>query len=303
MKRLLALGWGAEIARLPHGSRDVYNHPRVYVTRELTETGKSVHLLVYYFPLKTPEALTNMLPTLVAFLEKNRDDRESKRKSRLILFSEFYAEWARAQETGAVLPVALDISHHRELQEILDLPKDVPFTKANFNSLIAKLPVWLNEWRTHCDAALRLSVVPSIHINVDVLTLASTVWVYYPPMTAVFTKPMLLHYPEILEHRAARIALSNPPRQVNPEPEHVEHRANQQTNRYVPHFWICSFGQHASEVILACGLDPTSASREDMDKLGTRLICRDCQESSAGGVCAWVIFDWRAAVRHHTKQY
>lgn len=55
--------------------------------------------------------------------------------------------------------------------------------------------------------------------------------------------------------------------------------------------------QAARGVIAACGLDPDTATHEDMYQCGARLVCTECSPDVMAPGCK-AAYDWKQAVRH-----
>ncbi|KAJ3557330.1 hypothetical protein NM688_g1532 [Phlebia brevispora] len=291
--RLKALGWGPELDYLEENDvRALVNHPRVSDPKELTE-----------------KAWEKLLPSMVEILEQTRANRLQRdrlmlRAMRLCLFAELYAEWRNDQDSEAVLPQAVDLSIHSELQDLVFAPGDIEVHKATFEPLRELLPTWVEQWRIKCRSTLAKTYVTDGEsgdraADAQFLNLATAVWTcrlcsHHPD------RQLVLHYPEVMEHRCLYKPLSEGLiRQYVDEDEWkcLVSLVSQHSSWSSVQLTAEKARPWASEVIRACGMDPASVTTEEMDKLDVRLICKECWRANrSSSVETKKVFSWRAAV-------
>lgn len=224
---------------------------------------------------------------------------------RLILFNSVYADWRRDQPLDVVLPQAIEFATKDEVRNIISVPEADVITKQSFYALRDMFPQWIDEWHRNCDSTLcaEYSYPPGMeHVPDDVdLNLATTVWLC-PRCPFPTPKTMsILHYPEVLEHQCMhQQAECHEDDFVFPQDE--AEVASRLVNEHSP--WTCAFVKPqeaplwASEVVKACGMDPLTATREQMDALDVRLSCNACILDSLvpSTIDTLKVYNWRAAV-------
>ncbi|KAH7884240.1 hypothetical protein F5I97DRAFT_1811758 [Phlebopus sp. FC_14] len=243
-------------------------------------------------------------PTLVKKMEIYRTQGQENyvyrpRRVSLILRYDRYAR--KPAPPGAeidILPHVADLATFAPFVAIIHRPRESKVDENSFDPAFEQLPALVQEWRENVEAQLAsLIVFPSntqrpkpktlAHDQEAVkaayrLKLASAVFIEKQSDTLI-TYPHVLYftrfnhaqpYSSDLEHAAAVIFQARP--------------------------WsICDSGGQpvvqffagAAHVVRACGLDPESATAEDMEKRDARLVCNICSVSPP------LVRTWKNAVR------
>lgn len=252
-----------------------------------------------------------MLPSLLQVMETAKVNRLNfERRIRVFKwlhgFSILYAFWRSSQDVDTPLPQAVDLTYHDEIRTLVESSNaDSLDMVLKLRTLEDLLPAWTDEWRRTCDTQLKETFAPIIAKDatdgeVNFLDLASTVFGCGRciPGTTAF------HYPQVLEHRCLHKALHDYTMEPYTHGDECEFISTRMVARHEK--WSCQNLEFtdtyawAVEVITACGMDPNRATRQDMDALDVRLVCRDCPLSSEDpNIDGRKVMTWRAAVRFH----
>ncbi|KAJ3556130.1 hypothetical protein NM688_g2194 [Phlebia brevispora] len=296
--RLRALEWGPELDFLKETrSRDLTDHPHVTESKELTD-----------------KAWEKILPSLIGVLEKARADllkreRVSLEVERMWLFMEVYAMWREMQGPDAILPQAVDIARHDELRDIILAPQETVVMPETFEPLQPLFRKWAEEWRESCRTSLAKTYPtdeksdespPDTHV----LDLAATAWTCKCCSLHRERHPVL-QYPEVLEHGCLNRRMHQFEIGMFAHRDEWEYAVRAVTGyrKWTIEPLIMEDAHTcAVEVIRACGMDPATVTREEMDKLDVRLTCKGCWKGySPDPVEIKKIFSWRAALRHYME--
>ncbi|KAF7799515.1 hypothetical protein EIP86_010752 [Pleurotus ostreatoroseus] len=311
IEKLTALGYGPEIEFLakPENAKEYGSLEKLPLVNRSTKL--------------TQQAWKNMLPSITTHLEEVRNFRYiSERReglvARLLLFNQFYAAWRRAQKPGAILPQALHLARRPEIRNIVAGPDCPELTVASFT--IFDIRSWAHEWYLTCTASLRthfqkrlkvLSENPFQPFTISPfvkheLELATTVWICSACTYGAAPKAPL-HYPEVLTHSclSRKIPAKTLEKllRVEDEWEYAVAAVNGYSGWSPEPLVLWGGRDWASDVVRACGQDPSSATKAAMDKLNVRLMCKNCaqeQKKAVGDkICTREVFTWRAAIRHY----
>lgn len=233
--------------------------------------------------------------------------RRSQLIPRLSLFNEVYAEWRRHAGPQAIVPHAVDLSYRPEIINMIAGPNSGELTKSSFNTFDVR--AWIHEWRFRCDEALKehlktLNEKAARSADADPfkneLELASTVFIC-TACTRDTVPRAPLHYPEVLTHSC----LNSPVRALeelaacDDEWEYVVAAVNQCNSWSCEPLVLREMRNWACDIVEACGMDPMSTTKAQMDQLDVRLMCKTCVRNKAAfcPIYAREVFSWRAAVR------
>ncbi|KAF7337538.1 F-box domain-containing protein [Mycena sanguinolenta] len=338
--RLTGLGWGTEIANLlPMDS--LRNHKLV----------------------KMPNALTNrtwntIQPEMVKYMEQMKAKRLEREYVALVterkaMAAKVLRTFKRSQLPWTeVMPGPLDFSEFSKIKDIISQPASVTVDEQTFEALLPDFPAMIANWRKgllqHMVAAYkRDSNANAAHAdNVIENRLQLAISVFKCGSCGDGSNPFFddlifgyqrqnrcqpLFYPKMLAHRClTRVADYSAMMYLNGElSRDCAWRSN-----------VLKFDARTSEiaekVVRACGMDPETATVEDMDAADKRLACHACAErgpkvAATGGAsnkspspaaaesstskgkgkskaaetaeelepATIHAYDWRSAVRHH----
>ncbi|KAF8838078.1 hypothetical protein BDN67DRAFT_934394 [Paxillus ammoniavirescens] len=218
-------------------------------------------------------------------------------KPRRKLLVEFYDVYVRqpAPEGAAIelLPSIADLDYLPEFDKIIKLPEGTDVNAETFKPAFERLPALVQEWRADVDARLAALVVipPELSTNglsadqvtdqkskpAERLRLASAVF-YVPSSGALWMFPDFL----ALSMFHARCYSAN----VGGLNHHPWSLTNEHGN-------AIELFKEAAYIVRACGLDPQTATVEDMDKRNARLTCNLCSNPNPR-VRTWTDALWHA---------
>lgn len=258
-------------------------------------------------------------PRVVKFVEGYRTARLKRERCLLLLdrgrtFADVYRDWWARQDERAALPRWGEMLRRTEVRSLIDQPNEVDVARGIFEPLSVHFPQWTQEWREERDVELRTIVLNSsefkdrIPEGVDPLSLASVVFdcahcgcnmynddeCWLPPI-----------YPSILGHDCLNgyvdawsigledplecaLLCATPTGWVTPTCDGFRW-SSEPLCIGVLHRW-------AVEVIKACGKDPMTTTREEMDRLDVRFWCETCCEPYRGQ--RRQVIKWRDTVRY-----
>ncbi|KIJ10782.1 hypothetical protein PAXINDRAFT_85538, partial [Paxillus involutus ATCC 200175] len=255
---------------------------------------------------KSPKQLTerewqNFRPKLIKLMNDLRQERmetEVYHPRRNLLTILYYDYVENPAPTGAVvdlLPSLDDVAKFVPFDTIIKLPENVKVDKATFKPAFDQLPTLTEEWKARAEAQLASLVnIPAnsptaeestdghqeqeYKTDVRRLKLASAVF----EVKSGSRRGGLLVYPDLLAHPVFAHHLAGPTAMFYSKPMGVWSLLDNRGNRIVELF--CG----ASRVVRLCGLDPQTATVDDMDRRNPRLICTQCNHGSKTmGVYTW----------------
>lgn len=319
VRKLEDLGFGEDLATMQHNYMSLKEHPDVKPARELTDRGES--FLQYHACLLTRAFLVawqTIQPRLVKFMRAYRANRLNTERCDLLLdrgraFADVYREWWARQDERAVLPTWCEMLRRTEVRPLIDQPNDMDVTWDTFEPLRAHFPQWTKEWREERDAELRTIVLDSsefkgkIPEGIDPLSLASAVFNCTHCRCRMYSEKLCMLppiYPSILGHihlygyvDAWSIRLKDPLECAllcaAPTGWYSDVCSGSKWSSGLLHIGVLH--RCAAEVIKACGKDPMTTTREEMDQLDVRFWCETCSAPSRGQQRQ--VMKWRDTVR------
>ncbi|KAF8841801.1 hypothetical protein BDN67DRAFT_966699 [Paxillus ammoniavirescens] len=258
---------------------------------------------------KSPKQLTerewqNFRPKLIELMDEMRKERmetEVYPPRRNLLTILYYDYVENPAPTGAVvdlLPSLDDVAKFVPFDTIIKLPENVKVDNATFKPAFDQLPTLAGEWKARIEAQLASFVnIPANLLaaeaptdgheqeresSVERLKLASAVF----EVKSGLSRGELLAYPDILAHPVFDNLLPGPMFYT---------KAMRVWSLFDSHGTsVVELFGGASHVVRLCGLDPQTATVDDMDRRNPRLICRQCNHGSK----TLGVYTWKNAIRH-----
>lgn len=227
-----------------------------------------------------------MQPKLIKHLEKRRAEIQKKSRDKVVnerlrLFSEKYQRLVEPLSTFPGVPPSNDVARYTPFKELIfDTPLDEVIEPAQMDNAFQQFDTISDEWRKLHEETLKEMLVESGQS--DDLNLAMNTF-------QCETCSVLVNYPNVLVHFCYRS------RVAEREAADLERSSSMKSFYRVPYEWT---RRQLERVIIACGLDPISATTRAMDKLDVFLYCVPC--SKAG---KWRKPDERASRRSNPSTF
>ena len=196
-------------------------------------------------------------------------------RERLPILRKFYDTCVETYPVNSIIPRPADVFLDPVVQDlILPPPLSTTFTEKDLETLGALFPDIVRRWRNITEEKLLDMIAPHQKLTESSFQLATTIFscrhcCSYP-----------LTYPQVLIHNCATAF----PGDAKDEEQSVIRRSLDSTNWNAANsitFDAKKF-ECLSEAIKVCGLDPESATREDMDKRDPIFECLACNDLRKG---------------------
>lgn len=250
---------------------------------------------------------------------------------------------AKILEGNQVMPEAPDFCDFGPVKEIINRPADVEVVASTFDWTIPLLPDLISSWRSKVDAAMAEVVKQSIFVKLpedsenpeysrrsqpanvilsdeqalQKVKRAATAfvckncapedesddpWSYYTPPPRRPTQ--LLFYPQVLMHSCLTRQYGRLDELVHDPSKSLGSYGLLERTCWRAQLNVDNYASGIAEAVIRyVGLDPTTATSDDMDQLDDRFICRSCSKKSPaqggsgdGSENFW--YDWRSLVAH-----
>lgn len=247
-----------------------------------------------------------MKSDMIEFMEEVKADRlererEAIIRNRMLIVKSIHTQWAKTQPVTIVLPGAYDVCEMKPFKRIIDMPSDVDVNESSFKDAMTKLDGLVDQWRLSVRISLA-GLVPTTkgkktkkgaEPDLSVLDLAAT-WFR---CTSCYSK--FLDAVQALGHHCATTYNGYGPREVKTDWEHERRSALSCTTWNARGF--IEYGDEASMyaagLVKLCGLNPATASRDQM--AARRFRCNPCSKRVSNGKPAQAnVMNFRDAVRH-----
>ncbi|KAG1730700.1 uncharacterized protein EDB91DRAFT_1156653 [Suillus paluster] len=321
VEKLIELGWGEEIDKLPDR-----HTARVYKLTHIED-----HPLV-----KQPKPLTdriwqNIQQKLLEFMGQMREFRIQQERKRQIrqrqsIIAAIYSDYQRQNGTHQYLmPTAANIFEMPEVHNIVELPAHLTVTAEDFQPFREKLPTKIEVWQRCTRDHLRSTLLWDHEID----TPPRWAWDPAPPSinyerlaAAVFVctrwlcddvpesndSPRYMYYPEYLHHRCNRIRRR---KWDELDPPNTFAMGQGYPGSTVQQKWSSDdldFDKKASRtvknILEACDLDWRDVTAPELDDLDPRLVCLKCSYGNrSDGERPMVVRSWRESVKHCAKKH
>ncbi|KAI0675149.1 hypothetical protein C8Q78DRAFT_1010751 [Trametes maxima] len=288
-ERLRDEGWGEELDKMsPYSREKLDSHKLVRKAQKLTENGWQT-----------------IRPDLVAVMQgvrtiRLKNERSTLVQSRLRAFHHFYVSYEESVGLRTFVSKMQasfsDLALMSPFKDLLDSPSAAVFTPQDFEHLRYLIPAAR-------EACYREQVL---------LFLAKACEVYQVPHQvtslglAIVTFACAecgridLRWPNVLAHRCSRRTewpAEGYGLDVRLFAEHAGRRGPWKTDS-VP-FTPGSSAEVARTIVLACGCNPHTATYNDMEACGARLVCLVCPAEPVSGLRK--VYDWKHAVAHRSR--
>lgn len=228
-------------------------------------------------------------------LRKNRLETtlyQPRRHSLASEYKKYVTQRSPDTPTFDLLPHVVDLARFTPFQDIIMAPEEAQTHEKLFASAFAQLPVLVGEWKKQLDieVAELVKIPPHLPSNdvatgqVVALSSATSAESHQMSLDKLHLACALFHkgghvftYPEVL------LAAYRPsyPQSNEHTPESIGPLGRQLGVEML---------EDAPYIVHACGLDPSVATVDDMDRRNARLRCLRCVSSVI------LVVDWRSAV-------
>lgn len=321
INKLKDLGWNDELNAMKPFYDQLSEHPDVRKAAPLTNKGMFPSRA--FVPAPSHSCSPDWVSMQERIIEFTGKCKESHLKSERIdvlthrceLFAAQYRAWWAKQSDRASLPRAIELLHRAEVRALIEQPNTAHVSAENFAPLVEHFPAWVAAWRAEKDDVLREIVRASpafagkLEDDVDPLTLASVAFdctlCHGDTLSTQLIPPL---YPSILSHaclyarttlRDARLAddpFDVAVRWATPAPAYEDDEEPECYERWdAEGLCIGVWCVRAAEMVKACGKDPWSTTRAEMDELEVRLWCLPCNKRY--GKRRRQVMQWRYGVR------
>ncbi|KIJ12787.1 hypothetical protein PAXINDRAFT_101010 [Paxillus involutus ATCC 200175] len=305
ISRLKDIGYETEIDyfgrdSITSGQDAIFKSPKQLTERGIIYVGYSI---VHRLTTASPE-WQKFRPKLIELMDEMRKERmetEVYPPRRNLLTTLYYDYVENPAPTGAVvdlLPSLDEVAKFVPFDAIIKLPENVKVDNATFKPAFDQLPTLTGEWKARAEAQLASYVnIPAnlsaaeastdgdeqeCKSNVERLKLASAVF----EVKSGLSRGELLAYPDILAHPVFDNLIPGPM---------FYSKAMRVWSLYDSHGTrVVALFCEASHVVRLCGLDPQTATVDDMDRRNPRLICRQCNHGSK----TLGVYTWKNAIQH-----
>ncbi|KIK95925.1 hypothetical protein PAXRUDRAFT_347316 [Paxillus rubicundulus Ve08.2h10] len=217
------------------------------------------------------------------------------------LYDQYVRKPAPQNACFDLLPHVVDVANFPPFEAIIKSPEETIITPDSFAEAFLQLPSFVHGWRDNIEAQLAALVqIPVDSIDSDTPSpSAQTPQDFLRLACAVFSKALggVAMFPDIIYPQDTHTFNVRLYRTVDNDPDSI----GAQLFRALP--WSLSDGSGrsltkffapAAYIVRACGLDPRTATCQDMDKRNARLICNYCPAL----VECCTIRTWKSAIMH-----
>ena len=206
-----------------------------------------------------------------------RKERDTLLAERLPILRNIYHNCIETYPVNSIIPSASDVFLDPVVQDlIINPPLSTIFTDEDLEPVGALFPDIVLRWRNKMEEKLLNMIAPRQNHSESSLQLATTIF------SCRFCPDEPLTYPRVLVHRCATLwGAAN----AIDDDQVLLHRFLDGSS-----YWnsgnALTFNAHdiisMSKAIKLCGLDPKSATREDMDNQDPIFECLDCNDARKG---------------------
>ncbi|KAF8835463.1 hypothetical protein BDN67DRAFT_975299 [Paxillus ammoniavirescens] len=217
------------------------------------------------------------------------------------LYDQYVRKPAPRNARFGLLPHVVDVANFPAFEAIIKSPEETIITPGSFAEAFIQLPSYVRGWREDIEAQLAALVeIPADLMYSDTPgPSAQTPQGFLRLACAVFSKSVggVAMFPDIIFPQDTHTFNVRLYRTVDDDPDSI----GAQLFRALP--WslsdasgksLAKFFSPAAYIVHACGLDPRTATCEDMDKRNARLICNYCPAP----VECCTIMTWKSAIVH-----
>lgn len=233
-----------------------------------------------------------MKPKMVDFMdgvrtERLQEERSVAIKARLKALDEAVVRIApRRIGEPSIRDIALGMP---EVQAVLDAPTSTKVTTASFGFLAKTLPAFTERWKQDARAYLAGLVRAGVTVGdaTDPLTLAAGSVFWCRLCYTSYRYPLVLSHTCFARQQLQRVTAAN-------SYEAVVARHAPAQNWQPVEYEVKA--EKLAKLVAACGMDPATATIDDMDNSDVRLCCTSCWYDRVGERKK-DFYSWRAMVR------
>lgn len=259
---------------------DFDEHPLVRKNQKLTPKGESSRQR-RRTPLTLVVVWSNIQQTLVDFVLTSRPariaaERKAAMKARGMLLKDVLIKYRASLPPGTNIPPNGDIANSAPFRAIWDIDTGIEVHASYFDAALASIPELWESWHQAVDDAL----LKCLDLSDPAELMRAVTRVFCQACTAG------LFYHQVHEHKCFTRHLYSGP--------YTQEQAN-----LLLQFWIglqsvpwnqenvlrkpaysheLTFGTCTEMLASLCGLDPSTATAEDMDAAGSTFVCKTCVE-------------------------
>lgn len=298
LSKLKEHGYSEELDLMEQDGRlvSLKRHPLFNQPKFMTERSESCAVICILILLFCAVWL-NGKGDILQFMKTTREHRLHRQRGVI------YREWRRTHWDRKLFPLDVDILC---APDYVSAVNDSARTTIDVTMISQDFAERAKQWRDRCDKELREKVMSSPELrdflrqDVDPLTLAVVAFSCTNCASKRLAPPL---YPSVIAHTCCYSDPGDSSELVSGIDQDLASIITDKSGPHAP--WssnVLELGlwyRRAAEIIKACGEDPATITREDMDGLSIRLWCTCCSRHySAGDIRQ--IMTWRDAVRTHT---
>ena len=283
MERVTALGWADELSKMD--SPDLFkDDPYIqrFCQKDITGRGNFFQFTPCYILSQDYKVLQvdDFINTFMEYqkAKRLRQERDTLLAERLPILRKVYNTCVKTYPVNSIIPCVADVFLDPVVRDLFIRPSlSTTDTEMDLETVGAIFPDIVLRWRIKTEEKLLNMISPSQNIDAPLLQLATTIF------SCRFCPNEPLTYPRILIHQCANATYNGI--MIDKDKDLSMLRS------FLGHsYWNASnfiiFDEQKivslSEAIKLCGLDPKSATREDMDKQNPIFECLTCSDLRKG---------------------
>lgn len=283
MERVSALGWADELSKMDSPDELKYD-PCIerFCQKDITGRGNFFQSTLCYILSQTLIVLLQVDDFVNTFMEdvkakRLRRERDTLLVERLPILRKIYNSCVETYSVNSIIPRVSDVFIDPLVQDLFfRSPLSTTFTAKDLETVGAIFPDIVLRWRNKTEKKLLDMISPGQDINESLLQLATT---FFSCRLCLRDEP--LTYPRVLIHRCATTTHGT----IGIDEDQLVVRRLLDCSYWNSGNFITLDAQKIeslSEAIKLCGLDPKSATREDMDKQNPIFECLTCNDLRKG---------------------
>ena len=283
MERVTALGWANELSKM--GSPDCLKEDpyiRRFCQKDITGRGNFFQSTGCYIISQTSIVLLQVDDFINTFMEdvkakRLRKERDTLLAERLPILRKIYNTCVESYPVNSIIPCASDVFLDPVVQDLFfRSPLSTTFTDKDLETVGVFFPEIILRWRNKTEEKLLNMMTLSQDNSKSSLQLATTVFscrlCHIEPLT----------YPRVLIHRCATASYPGMTTVIDEDQTVVRRFLDRSYWNAGNITFDTQIILSLSEAIKLCGLDPKSATREDMDKQDPIFECLACNDVRKG---------------------
>ena len=282
MERVTALGWADELSKMDYPDC-LKNDPYIvrFCQKDITDRGNFYQSTQCYIISQALIALLHVDDFILTFMKdvkvkRLRMERDTLLAKRLPILRNIYTTCVETYPVNSIIPGASDVFLDPVVQDLLIRPPlSTTFTDKDLETVGAFFPDIVLRWRNKMEAKLLNMISPhQNNTSESLLQLATTIF----SCRGCYDKP--LTYPRVLIHQCASYRGTPVIDEDQPVLRSFLDSSYWNSGNFIT--FDAPKIVSLSEAIKLCGLDPKSATREEMDKLNPIFECLACNNVRKG---------------------